>query len=109
MPDIMDALPDYVVGFEPYEINEVITNYVCPVCHGQLVTFNIPNDRIYIIVCPEHGNVESIGRVRRESVSREMENSLRNFDVVINNLPEFWGELKRKPQSIEKNLEDLGF
>ena len=106
---IMDALPDYVIGFEPWEVKEVTTDYVCPVCHQQLVAFNVPMDSIYIIVCPEHGNVESIGRVRRESVSREMEQAHRNFDKVVNNLSEFWGELKRKPQSVEENLKDLGF
>ena len=109
MDDILDALPDYVIGFEPWEVKEVTTDYVCPICHGQLVAFDVPMDRIYIIVCPEHGNVESIGRVRRESVSREMENSLRNFDKVINNLPEFWGALKRKPQSEKQSLKELGF
>jgi len=109
MPDIMDALPDYVVGFEPCEVNEVITDYVCPVCHGQLTAFNIPYERVIIIVCPEHGNVESIGRIRRESVSIDMERAFRQFDTAINNLPEYWGELKRNPQSAEQNLQDLGF
>jgi len=109
MNDIMEALPDYVVGFDPCEVDEVITDYVCPVCHGQLTAFNVPSDRIYIIICVEHGNVETIGRIRRESVNIDMERAFRQFDNVVNNLPEFWGELKRHRQSAEKNLHDLGF
>lgn len=106
---MLDALPDCVVGFEPAEVNDVITNYVCPVCHGQLVAFNIPCERIYIIVCPEHGNVEQIGRIRRESVSIDMERAYREFDAAVENLKEFWGELKRSRKSQEQNLRELGF
>jgi hypothetical protein len=107
--DILDALPDYVMGFEPFEIDDVVTNYVCPVCHGQLTAFDVPMERIYIIVCPEHGNVEQIGRVRRESVNSEMERARRQFDIVINNLPEFWGELKRPKYTEAENMKTLGF
>ena len=109
MVDILGALPDYVIGFEPSEVDDVITNYVCPVCHGQLTAFNVPIERIYIIVCPEHGNVETVGRVRRESVSNQMEQEKRQFDIVISKLPEFWGELKRPRQTQKKNMKDLGF
>ena len=109
MPEILNMLPDYVMGFEPSEIDDVITNYVCSVCHGQLTAFDVPMERIYIIVCPEHGNVEQIGRVRRESVTSDMERARRQFDIVINNLSEFWGELKRPKQTQAKNLQDLGF
>lgn len=101
--------PDYVVGFEPWEYQSVVKDYVCAVCHGQLVAYDVPEERFYIIVCPEHGNVEVVGRVRREYVSREMENSHRQFGDVIRNLPEFWGELIQARKSESENLKDLGF
>lgn len=109
MTDFLEALPDYIVGFEPWEIKEVTTDYVCPVCYGALTALDIPNERIYIVVCPEHGNVEQIGRVRREWVSREMEQERRSFDKVIRNLSEFWGELIPPKKSIGENLKELGF
>ena len=109
MLDFLETLPDYVVGFEPSEIDDVITNYVCPVCNGQLTAYNIPKERIYIVVCVEHGNVEQIGRIRRESVSSQMEQSRRQFKLVIHNLSEFWGELIPPKRSQAQNLKDLGF
>ena len=109
MLDLLQSLPDYVLGFEPWEINDVINNYVCPVCHGQLTAFDIPQSQIYIIVCLEHGNVEQIGRIRRESVSIDMERAYREFHLVINNLPEFWGELKQPNRTSVQNLRELGF
>ena len=52
---------------------------------------------------------ERIGRVRRESVDNQMAWEKRQFDVVVDNLPEFWGELKRERQSAAQNLKELGF
>ena len=107
--DILESLPDYVIGFEPWEVKSVIENYVCPVCHGALVAFDIPYERIYIIVCPEHGNVELIGRIRRESVDIQMESEHRDFGTVIRNLDDLWGELIPPKRTEQENLRDLGF
>ena len=109
MLDLMESLPDYVIGFEPWEVDEVVNDYVCPVCYGQLTAFDVPNDRIYIIACPEHGNVETIGRIRREYVSNEMARQRSQFNNVIRNLPEFWGELIPPKKPEKQNLKELGF
>jgi hypothetical protein len=39
----------------------------------------------------------------------EMERSLSKFNSVIRTLPDLWGELLPKKQSVEQNLKDLGF
>lgn len=108
---VLDQLQELdIQGFEPSEVHDVITNYVCAHCHAQLVAFNIPNDRIYMIVCSEcANNVEHIGRVMRSTVSIEMERAHRQYSEVINNLPDLWGHLIPPKRSTEQNLKELGF
>lgn len=89
----LDFFDNDILGFDPAEVDGVIANYVCSVCHGTLVSFQVPNERRSIIVCLEHGNVEHCGRVTKSTVSIEIERGYRQYHEVIRNLPDLWGEL----------------
>lgn len=93
---------DDFIGFDPAEVDGVLANYVCSVCHGSLVSFQVPNERKSIIVCLEHGNVETCGRVMKSSVSIELERGYRQYHEVIRNLPDLWGALAEEGFDYEK-------
>jgi hypothetical protein len=96
-------------SFDQTEAPQVLREYVCGVCYGELtIVFAKAHWRV-LVVCPEHGNVTSCGRVMRSTVNIEMERSLSKFYSVIRNLSDLWGELIPKRQSKEQNLKDLGF
>jgi hypothetical protein len=96
-------------GFSDTEANEVICDYVCPVCRGNLIPYHIPGTWVNVIVCFDHGNVEQIGRVSKVSVAIQEEEAHHAFKDVIRNLSDLWGELIPKRQSVAQNLKDLGF
>jgi hypothetical protein len=95
--------------FSQVDAPAVLLDYVCPICHGQLSEYFVPMDRRVIVACTEHGNVCTIGRIMRSSVSIEMERAARRYPDAIRNLPDLWGELIPPPQTREKILSDLGF
>jgi hypothetical protein len=95
--------------FDPYESPAVIREYVCAVCHGQLVEYYVPGDRRVVVACPDHGNVAQSGRVMVSSVSIEMERAKRQFSTAIRNLPDLWGELIPPKRSDKEILAELGF
>lgn len=102
--------------FDQTEAPEVLREYVCGVCHGDLsIVFAKAQWRV-LVVCPEHGNITKCGRVMRSSVSIEMERALSKFNTVIRNLPDLWGGLMEKrlpPREGEsreqQNIRELGF
>lgn len=100
----LDFSDDDIQGFDPAEVDGVIANYVCSVCHGTLVSFQVPNERRSIIVCLEHGNVEHCGRVTKSTVSIELERGYRQYHEVIRNLPDLWGELLAEGFDREKSF-----
>lgn len=79
--------------FSQSEVDTVISDYVCPVCTGDLQYFYIPNNPRVVVVCPIHGNVCDIGRVTRNTVSIESEKSFRSYQEVIRNLSDLWGDM----------------
>jgi hypothetical protein len=95
--------------FEQTEAPQVVRDYVCGVCYGELsIVFAKAHWRV-LVVCQEHGNVTSCGRVTRATVNIESERSLSKFNSVIRTLSDLWGELIPKRQSREQNIRDLGF
>lgn len=94
----MTDLPDGILGFGPYEACNVVSNFVCAVCWSSLLTIQVQGDRIMLVVCPEHGNVELCGRITKNSVSIEMERGARNFQKVIRNLSDLWGHFIHYPE-----------
>jgi hypothetical protein len=110
--EVIDEIDYPVADDETFDQNEaprVIREYVCAVCAGELVTVFAKSHWRVLVVCPEHGSVTKCGRVTRTTINIEMERSYSKFNIVIRNLPELWGELIPKRQSIKQNLSDLGF
>lgn len=95
--------------FDPYEAPAVIRDYVCAVCHGQLIQIYIPGDRRVVVACPEHGNVAQSGRIMNSSVGIELERAYRQYAHVIRNLPDLWGCLIPPKRSMEEVCAELGF
>lgn len=84
---------DTDTSFSPAEVQHVIENYVCAVCHAELTEIQVPNQQRRLIVCLEHGNICEVGRVTRATVSIEMEKAYKSYHEVIRNLPDLWGHL----------------
>jgi hypothetical protein len=117
-----DELEDFTLvpdpeGFTREEADRIIKDYVCPVCHGQLIPFRM-NDLdgkdkygypLEAVFCMEHGNVERIGRVRVTSISIQLEEAHCHYDKVIHNLPDLWGSLIEKKKTQDQLLHELGF
>ena len=109
MLDEIDVIVSEDESFDQTEAPQVVREYVCGVCRGELtIVFAKAHWRV-LVICPEHGNVAKCGRVTRTTVSIEAERSLRKFNSVIRALPELWGELIPRRQSKEQNLRELGF
>lgn len=89
-------LPEEVIGFSEFDAGLVKSYFVCAVCWGELAIMKVSGDRICIVVCPEHGNIELCGRVTRNTVSIEIERGYRQYHEVIRNLQDLWGHLAQK-------------
>lgn len=98
-------------SFDQTEAPQVLREYVCGTCHGELTILFAKAHWRVVVVCPEHGSVVKCGRVMRSSVSIEMERSLSKFNTVIRNLPDLWGELIKKRDNRPTNeiMHELGF
>lgn len=95
--------------FDQTEAPQVLREFVCGACYGDLtIVFAKAHWRVFV-VCPDHGNVTKCGRVTRATVSIEKERSLSKFNSVIRTLSDLWGELVPAKQSREQNLKELGF
>jgi len=84
---------DTDTSFMPAEVDHVVKNYVCAVCHGELIEVPVENELRRLIVCIEHGNTCIVGRVTRATVSIELEKAYKSYHEVIRNLPDLWGHL----------------
>lgn len=89
MPE-SDVLPEGCLGFDFDEVKDVVDQYVCSVCHSALVHLRFPNSALCVILCPEHGNVETCGRVTKSTVSIEMERGYLKYREVVRNLADLW-------------------
>lgn len=92
--------------FSQSEMDDVVNDYVCPVCQSDLSIGYIPNYHRVVIACPIHGNVCDVGRITRNTVNIENEYGHKAYQTVIRNLPDLWGELieegmeRRKAESM---------
>jgi hypothetical protein len=91
----MTTVPEipHDLTFSQSQIDSVLGDYVCAVCHADLEVQYILNDSRVIIFCAEHGNVCQCGRVTRNTVSIEHERGFRAYHDVIRNLSDLWGVL----------------
>lgn len=95
--------------FDPMEADRVVAEYVCAVCHNQLVCMWMPGDRRVLVVCMDHGNIVQCGRVMYSTVSIEMEYGHRHYHDVIRYLSDLWGELIPPKKPMAEALRELGF
>jgi len=103
---------DLLEGFTVMEVPEVVENYVCSICHNDLLVFQEQGDINCIIACPEHGSVEICGRVRNSTVSIDMERATRQYWQVIRNLSDLWGELippEPSKEKVARIINELGY
>ena len=103
---------DFLEGFTIMEVPEVLENYVCSVCHQDLLVYQMPHSAECIIACGEHGSIEICGRVRNSTVGIDMERSTRQYWQVIRNLDDLWGELiPPEPTKLqnERSIRELGY
>lgn len=109
-------------GFDPSEISILVGEYVSACCHGTLVPYHVPNDRIYIILCSECQNsIERMGAITKNTVSIRYENGKREFETVIKNLKDLYLSLQHMTVSKsqtplkdgesekDRNIRELGF
>jgi hypothetical protein len=96
-------------SFSQTDAPQVVRDFVCGVCNGELTTVFAKAHWRVLVVCQEHGNITKCGRVTRTTVNIEMERSLSKFNSVIRTLSDLWGELIPPKRSREQNLKDLGF
>jgi hypothetical protein len=100
-------------GFTDYDAHQVTAEYVCSICEGDLSVIEQDGRPERLVVCPEHGNVEDIGRITKNTVAIRNANAAIHFRRVIYNLPEFWGVLIPTKAEVEarrnKSLAELGF
>lgn len=99
VPDLQSQLAAYFDDdntFSQSEMDQVVNDFVCAVCHADLQIVYLPNLPRVMIACPEHGNICDVGRVTRNTVSIEMERGHIVYQDVIRNLPDLWGSLIEK-------------
>lgn len=107
------------VGFS-LEDAEVVKNvFACSQCEGGLqivpmdFTIESDNNERWFVVCPDCGNIETIGRISKTTVAIRNERGVFDYPRVIRALPDLWGHLiptkEESRQRIEKNLKELGF
>ena len=89
-------ISDGIQGFTGWEAEHVVTGYVCALCWSTLLALKIRGDYMYIVVCPEHGNIELCGRITKNTVGIELERGYRLYHEVIRNLPDLWGHLAQE-------------
>lgn len=96
-------------GFTEFDAKVVVADYVCSVCEGDLSIVPVEGRPERLVVCPEHGNVESIGRITKNTVAIRNMRSATDFHKVIRNLSEFWGVLIPTKADRERTIKELGF
>lgn len=98
-------------GFTLNDAETVCNVYVCAQCEGELTYIEnlISQDGSYIVLCPDCGNVEQVGRITRTTVAIRNEHSVFEFPRAIRTLPEFWGDLIPTQADRNKMLKELGF
>lgn len=109
MLDELDVAVSEDESFDQTEAPQVVREFVCGVCNGELTVIFARSHWRVMVICPEHGNVTKCGRVTRSTVSIEYERSFSKFNSVIRTLSDLWGELIPKRQSRDQNLRELGF
>jgi hypothetical protein len=101
---------DEYEGFTLQDAEIIQSVYACSQCEGELAIIPdfFDNDN-WLVICPEHGNIEIIGRISKTTVAIRNERGVFDFPKAIRALPDLWGELIPNTESREKIIRSLGF
>jgi len=105
--EAFEQAKEILEGFTLEEAERVISVYACSQCEGNLVM--VPSEwnmDTWLVICPDCGNVEQIGRISKTTVAIRNERGVFDFPRAIRALPEFWGSLIKDRKTM---LEELGF
>lgn len=102
------------LGFTLEDAEIVKSIFACSQCEGSLqIVPNFADNERWFVICPDCGNIESIGRISKTTVAIRNEQGIFDYPRVIRNLPDLWGHLIPTKEvlknTIEKNLRELGF
>jgi len=105
--DPNDFLPaESELGFTWEQAQTIVRDYACPCCFEALVFQHGGNEGNYRVECPEHGDVEIIGRVKNSSANFQCERAHFEQREVLINMPDLF-QLEEK--SKRDPLKELGF
>lgn len=101
------------VGFTLEDAEIVKSVYACSQCEGELqiipIDFTLADQERWFVVCPDCGNIESIGRISKTTVAIRNERGIFDYHRVIRNLPDLWGHLIPTKEAIAQTIRELGF
>jgi len=85
---------DGIEGFRMLEAERIKLIYVCAQCEGGLSV--IPSwwdGDIWLVECPDDGNIETVGRISKTTVAIRHENAVNLYVPMIKKHLDLWGEL----------------
>ena len=113
---------DIYDGFSLHDAEIVKAIYACSQCEGGLaVVPSFLDDDVFFVICPEHGNVETIGRISKTTVAIRNERGVYEFLPALRALPDLWGDLldeymktyhtplREGETEQQRNIRELGF
>ena len=97
-------------GFTLEDAETVKGVYVCSQCEGELaVVPSFFDEELFLVICPEHGNIETIGRISKTTVAIRNEQGLFDYPRAIRALPDLWGHLIPTKEDRQQILQSLGY
>ena len=101
------------IGFTLDDAEIVKSVYACSQCEGELqivpVDFALADEARWFVVCPDCGNIETIGRISKTTVAFRNERGIFDYPRVIRALPDLWGHLITTKEALNKMIHELGF
>lgn len=110
IPEESERVRPDPIGFT-LEDAEIVKNvYACSQCEGGLqIVPNFADNEHWFVICPDCGNIESIGRISKTTVAIRNERGIFDYHRVIRNLPDLWGHLIPTKEAIAETIRQLGF
>lgn len=106
------SLPE-PIGFLLDDAEIVKSVFACSQCEGGLqivpMEFSTAEEPRWFVVCPDCGNIETIGRISKTTVAIRNERGIFDYPRVIRALPDLWGHLIPTKEDIEKIIHELGY
>lgn len=103
-----------IEGFALDEAERIQGVYVCSQCESELTIFpefiqSDDDEERFVVVCPQHGNIELVGAVSKTTVAIRNEWGLVHFREYCRNHSDYWGCLMDRPSIIREEISHLNF